>query len=347
MGVNCCSHEREEKEIVTIIKPEKNIKTNSKILNEDKNQAKVNNLEIINTNQNDKHKSIESKQNSNENQKEVIYPIADSQVIDISQNNKVINVNEPLDLNTLLTTDTSNKSPLYFSQNEKDNIFNNAIKDSGFSENQINNVNLDNISYSLNNIYNSQNQPLIGVNFDDLQKSQNNQVQVEQFNNIINNYSSYEQVPSGNIDINNLTFDNYFNEQNQNQNQIQTSNINVNYDDLFQQQNNNNINNNINLDLNTLYSQNQVQNLNQNYVQQTYLPNEYTNNNTQNYQNIQNDLIFTQQNPPQTVLHQSINVNQFRQYSPANSPSRNIIFENLSPNNPLYTSQQLTNINKL
>ena len=87
--------------------------------------------------------------------------------------------------------------------------------------------------------------------------------------------------------------------------------------------------------------------MNQNYVQQPYLPNEYTNNNTQNYQNIQNDLIFTQQNPPQTMLHQSINVNQFRQYSPANSPSRNIIFENLSPNNPLYTSQQLTNINKL
>lgn len=104
MGVSCCTHQKDAPEIITIVEPEKNInmKKREDILVKENQQ---NNLIIVNPNEN-------NIMNSNDK----IIPINDSKINNMNNPNRIINLENPLDINTMLESEISNKNPLEFDQ---------------------------------------------------------------------------------------------------------------------------------------------------------------------------------------------------------------------------------------
>ena len=316
MGVSCCTHQKDAPEIITVINPEKNINlTKKEDISEKGNQQ--NNLIIVNPNEN----NINDLSNN-------IVSIIDSKINNINNPNRIINLENPLDINTMLDSEISNKNPLEFNQKEIDDIFNQAIKNSNFSENETNKYdNVFNSNLNSNSIHLLDKSPLGGLNINELFQNQNYNINAS-------------QQPT---QLENTNYDYLFNQHSQNQNQAQMNNINVNYNDNFGQQQNNN-NNQGGLDINSLMNQNQYQyqdyninnNINQNLVQKS----SYQNIGFQNYQN---NFSNTQIVQTQNKIVKSANVPQFRQYSPVNSPKKAIQYGQMSPLNPLNTSQPLIN----
>ena len=173
-----------------------------------------------------------------------------------------------------------------------------------------------------NSVYLLDKSPLGGLNINELFKNQNYNINTSQNPTLLES----------------INYDDYFKKQSQNQNQM--NEVKINYNDIFsQQQNNNNYQGGV--DINSLLSQNQNYNINQNAVPQSP------------HQNIglqynQNNLNTPQQVQMQHQVVKSVNLPQYKQYSPINSPKKVIQLEQMSPYNPLYISQQLTNnINNL
>lgn len=300
MGVSCCTHQKDAPEIVTLVKPEKNIniKKRENILDKENQQ---NNLIIVNPNENNIMDS-----------KGKIMPINDSKINNTNNPNRIINIENPLDINAMLDSEISNKNPLEFDQKEIDDIFNQAIKNSNLYENENTNVNVVNSNLNSNSIYLLDKSPLGGLNINELFQNQNYNINTSQ------NPTQLE----------NINYDDLFTKQDQNQNQEQMNNLNINYNDIFGQQQNNT--NEGGVDLNSLLNQNQ------NLIPQSPQQNI-------DFQNYQNNINIPQQVQEQNQIGKSVNMPQFKQYSPLNSPMKIIQHEQLSPYNPLYNSQHLTN----
>lgn len=306
MGVSCCTHQKDAPEIVTLVKPEKNIniKKRENILDKENQQ---NNLIIVNPNENNIMDS-----------KGKIMPINDSKINNTNNPNRIINIENPLDINAMLDSEISNKNPLEFDQKEIDDIFNQAIKNSNLYENENTNVNVVNSNLNSNSIHLLDKSPLGGLNINELFQNQNYNINTSQ------NPTQLE----------NINYDDLFKKQDQNQNQTQMNNLNINYNDIFGQQQNNT--NEGGVDLNSLLNQNQNYNINQNLIPQSPQQNI-------GFQNYQNNINIPQQVQEQNQIGKTVNMSQFKQYSPLNSPMKIIQHEQLSPYNPLYNSQHLTN----
>ena len=306
MGVSCCSHQKDAPEIITVVEPEKNIniKKREDILSKENQQ---NNLIIVNPNENNITDS-----------NGIIIPINDSKNNNINNPNRIINLENPLDINTLLNSEISNKNPLEFGQKEIDDIFSQAIKNSNIYENE--NTKYDNTfnsNLNSNSIQLLDKSPLGGLNINEYFQNQN-------YNYNINT----SQKPT---QLENINYNDLFKSQGQNQNQAQMNNLNINYNDNFGQQQNNN-NNQGDLDLNSLLNQNQ----NQNLIPQSSQENI-------DFQNYQNNFNIPQQVQTQNQIVKSVNMPQYKQYSPLNSPNKTLQYEQSSPYNPLYISQHLPN----
>jgi hypothetical protein len=304
MGVSCCTHQKDAPEIITVVEPEKNIniKKREDILSKENQQ---NNLIIVNPNENNITDS-----------NGIIIPINDSKINNINNPNRIINLENPLDINTLLNSEISNKNPLEFGQKEIDDIFSQAIKNSNIYENE--NTKYDNTfnsNLNSNSIQLLDKSPLGGLNINEYFQNQNYNINTS-------------QKPT---QLENINYDDLFKNQGQNQNQTQMNNLNINYNDNFGQQQNNN-NNQGGLDLNSLLNQNQNQNLIPNSSQENI-----------DFQNYQNNFNIPQQVQTQNQIVKSVNMLQYKQYSPLNSPSKTLQYEQMSPYNPLYISQHLPN----
>lgn len=129
-----------------------------------------------------------------------------------------------------------------------------------------------------------------------------------------------------------------FKKQAQNPNQEQINNLNINYNDIFGQQQNNN--NQGGVDLNSLLIQNQNYNIDNN-INQNLIPQSPQQN--IGFQNYQNNFNIPQQIQVQNQIGESVNMPQYKHYSPLNSPKKVMHQEQLSPNDPLFISQNLTN----
>lgn len=300
MGVSCCTHQKDAPEIVTLVKPEKNINIKKREnINDKENQQ--NNLIIVNPNEN----------NIMDSNGKIMH-INDSKINNTNNPNRIINIENPLDINAMLDSEISNKNPLEFGQKEIDDIFNQAIKNSNLYENENTNVNVVNSNLNSNSIYLLDKSPLGGLNINELFQNQNYNINTSQ------NPTQLE----------NINYDDLFTKQDQNQNQEQMNNLNINYNDFFGQQQNNT--NQGGVDLNSLLNQNQ------NLIPQSPQQNI-------DFQNYQNNINIPQQVQEQNQIGKSVNMPQFKQYSPLNSPMKIIQHEQLSPYNPLYNSQHLTN----
>ena len=306
MGVSCCTHQKDAPEIVTLVKPEKNINIKKRENIYDK-ENQQNNLIIVNPNENNIMVS---------NGK--IMPFNDSKINNTNNPNRIINIENPLDINTMLNSEISNKNPLEFDQKEINDIFNQAIKNSNLYENENTNVNVVNSNLNSNSIHLLDKSPLGGLNINELFQNQNYNINTSQ------NPTQLE----------NINYDDLFKKQDQNQNKAQMNNLNINYNDIFGQQQNNN--NQGGVDLNSLLNQNQNYNINQNLIPQSPQQNI-------GFQNYQNNINIPQQVQEQNQIGKSVNMPQFKQYSPLNSSMKIIQHEQLSPYNPLYNSQHLTN----
>ena len=310
MGVSCCTHQKDAPEIITIVEPEKNInmKKREDILVKENQQ---NNLIIVNPNEN-------NIMNSNDK----IIPINDSKINNMNNPNRIINLENPLDINTMLESEISNKNPLEFDQKEIDDIFNQAIINSNFYENENINVNVVTSNLNSNSIHLLDKSPLGGLNINELFQNQNYNKNASQ------NHTQLE----------NINYDDLFKKQAQNPNQAQMNNLNINYNDIFGQQQNNN--NQGGVDLNSLLIQNQNynidNNINQNIISQSPQQNI-------DFQNYQNNFNIPQQIQIQNQIGESVNMPQYKHYSPLNSPKKVMHQEQLSPNDPLFISQNLTN----
>ena len=160
MGVNCCSHDREPPEI-TINKPEKNI--NAQNQNQDNSQA--NNLVVINPSQyNQTSSNYHSYVNS-----DLIYHSTEQNIPQTA--------NENADLNKYFTTVNSNKEPLAYTEKEIQDIFNQAMKNSGVNENVLNNTNNGQSNIQNNPIYQNQNY-INNLNNQNLQQNKNNNINI-------------------------------------------------------------------------------------------------------------------------------------------------------------------------
>ena len=310
MGVSCCTHQKDAPEIITVVEPEKNIniKKREDILSKENQQ---NNLIIVNPNENNITDS-----------NGIIIPINDSKNNNINNPNRIINLENPLDINTILDSEISNKNPLEHGQKEIDDIFNQAIRNSNIYENETTkNDNAFNSNLNSNSIQLLDKSPLGGLNINELFQNQNYDINAS-------------QKPT---QLENIKYNNLFKNQDQNQNQAQMNNLNINYNDNFGQQQNNN-NNQGGLDLNSLLNQNQTQNYN---INQNLVP--LSSQENIGFQNYQNNFNITQQVQAQNQNVKSVNMLQYKQYSPLNSPSKTLQYEQMSPYNPLYISQHLPN----
>lgn len=116
MGVSCCTHQKDAPEIITVVNPEKNINlTKKEDISEKGNQQ--NNLIIVNPNEN----NIKDLNNN-------ILPNIDSKINNINNPNRIINLENPLDINNMLDSEISNKNPLEFNQKEIDDILIKQLK---------------------------------------------------------------------------------------------------------------------------------------------------------------------------------------------------------------------------
>ena len=311
MGVSCCTHQKDAPEIITIVEPEKNInmKKREDILVKENQQ---NNLIIVNPNENNIMDS-----------KGKIIPINDSKINNINNPNRIINLENPLDINTMLESEISNKNPLEFDQKEIDDIFNQAIKNSNLYENENTNVNVVTSNLNSNSIHLLDKSPLGGLNINELFQNQNYNKNASQ------NHTQLE----------NINYEDLFKKQAQNPNQEQINNLNINYNDIFGQQQNNN-NNQGGVDLNSLLIQNQNYNIDNN-INQNLIPQSPQQN--IDFQNYQNNFNIPQQIQVQNQIGESVNMPQYKHYSPLNSPKKVMQQEQLSPNDPLFISQNLTN----
>jgi hypothetical protein len=223
----------------------------------------------------------------------------------------------------MLESEISNKNPLEFDQKEIDDIFNQAIKNSNLYENENTNVNVVTSNLNSNSIHLLDKSPLGGLNINELFQNQNYNKNASQ------NHTQLE----------NINYDDLFKKQAQNPNQEQINNLNINYNDIFGQQQNNN-NNQGGVDLNSLLIQNQNYNIDNN-INQNLIPQSPQQN--IDFQNYQNNFNIPQQIQVQNQIGESVNMPQYKHYSPLNSPMKAMQQEQLSPNDPLFISQNITN----
>ena len=242
---------------------------------------------------------------SNQNQ---INPQVDSQVITVSQNISNQYLNKPFKPD-LFSNDNLNTytNPFGFNKNGIDNIF-----DSGFPGNVA--------SSNSQNINNQQSDT--NVNFDELLKQQIGQQQSNNGGNGLNidellkqqNYQQQSGAVGTSININDL-----LNSQNN-----QQTGMGLNMDELLKQQNN---------QKNDLYFENQNDLNKISKSMQLPSPNSFQKN------IIQKDPLLYSLNPPKPG---NISTSyQPDQYSPINSPIKNVISEPLSPSNQYNNIQQI------
>ena len=155
MGVNCCSHDREPPEI-TINKPEKNINAQ----NQNLDNAQDNNLVVINPSQ---YNQTSSNNHSYVNS-DLIYHSTEQNIPQTT--------NENADLNKYFTTDNSNKKPLAYTEKEIQDIFNQAMKNSGVNVNVLNGTNNGQSNIQNNPIYQNENY-INNLNNQNLQQNKN------------------------------------------------------------------------------------------------------------------------------------------------------------------------------